>query len=159
MIEFTIPSFLGFKTPRYRCDDGAEMPAVTAGFPALSPPLRRLAERFPDSRRLARNYRHLQFLSWFTGVCAGLNLGLGLLAWHYFRFTVFLPNGAALTALSVSFNFLAYNYFRKMATSLEQHSREQPDAEPGDLGFRHYDVTPHGVFERSGAENNKTISA
>jgi hypothetical protein len=152
MIEFTTPPFLGFKTPHYRSDDGVELPALAQGYPALSPPVRRLAERFPDCRRLARTYGHLLFLSWFTGICAGLNLGLGLLAWHYFRFTVFLPNAAALTALSVSFNFLSNNCFCRMAKALERRLREQPDADPGEAGFRHYDVTPHGVFQRSGSD-------
>lgn len=152
MIEFIIPPFYGLKIPRYQCDGGPPLPALRSGYPALAPPLLRMTEPFGDCRRLVREYHGLQLLSWFTGACAGLSLALALLAYPFFRMTILMPNSAVLLALSVGFNYLAYRRFQALAAKLSARLREVAAGRLAETWFRHYDVTPHGIFPRSATE-------
>ncbi len=154
MIEFDLPPFGSFRPPRYRREGGPSLTAVASGFPSPVAELRRLIRLFPDCRRAERVYVRLQFLSWFTAGCATFSLVLGLLAWRYFRFTVLLPNALALAAIAIVLRLLAELQFRRLAALLAEACLEHPAAEAQEHDvFRHYDVTPHGVFARTPSES------
>jgi hypothetical protein len=152
MIEFDLPPFGSFRPPRYRREGGPARSAVASGFPSPVAELRRLIQHFPDCRRAERAYVRLQFLSWFTAGCATFSLVLGLLAWRYFRFTVLLPNALALAAIAIVLRLLADLQFRRLADLLAEACREHPEIGEQDDAFRHYDVTPHGIFRRTPSE-------
>jgi len=149
-LEFVIPGFLGWTAPQYRCNGGPLLPAVRSGYPELAPELQPLIDPDPAARRQAWAYRRLQLASWLAGIAAGGSLGLGLLIWRFFRLTMFLPNGLLLTALSVTCSYLAYRRFHRLASVLTDYWAKQPEAALAESGFRHYDVTPQGIFPRSG---------
>jgi len=151
MIEFELPPFGSFRPPRYRREGGPPLPAVAPGFPSPVTALSAIIRRFPDCRRAERIYVRLQFLSWFAAGCATFSLVLGLLAWRYFRFTVLLPNALALAAIAVALRLLADLQFRSLAALMAKACREHPEAVGEDDAFRHYDVTPHGIFRRPSA--------